>query len=792
MTNKFTRCSKILELNKVLEMLASQAVLADTKEQAVLIEPSDNAEEVKKLNWLTSDAYSLYLKFGAPRFSGASNTAGALARAAVGAVMSPLELLSAADTLRAIRLVKDWREKTAGLETSLDEFFSILCPNKFLEDKIFFCIKSEEEINDNASPELADIRRKIKSESALVRAKLESVVRGRAKYLQDAIVTQRDGRFVVPVKAEHRSMVPGLVHDTSSSGATIFVEPMSVVESNNELRILAAKEKEEIARILAELSSMVSEYADAINHSYSALCKIDLLFAKASLAVKMRAMSPKLNTEGRVYLKNARHPLISNKSVVPITVELGKEFSALVITGPNTGGKTVTLKTVGLFCLMAMCGLMIPADDTSEVCIWDNIYVDIGDEQSIEQSLSTFSSHMVNIISIVETASVGSLVLIDELGAGTDPIEGAALAKAILMELKRKGASIVATTHYAELKAYALETDGVQNASCEFDVETLKPTYRLIIGTPGRSNAFAISKRLGLPKKVVDEAKSFVSSDSIKFEKVLESLEISRKSAENREAEVNKLKAELVAANKKASTKLEEVEKKASVIIEKARRDAVDIVDKARRDSAELIGKLEDIKKAANKQNAGDMLTRARSAAKGALDSMSQNADPVEHRTNEGYTLPRKLVLGDRILIVDIDKEGDVLEISKDGTKVYVSAGIIKTWVDIDNIRLSKKDKNNMPKTRRVIGLSSKKDSETKGEVDLRGMAADEAIIELDKYIDEALISGYGSVAIIHGKGTGVLKKAVEQYLKTCRSVRSFRLGTFGEGEHGVTIAELK
>lgn len=792
MSNLLNKCSSALELNKVLEMLAAQAVLGDTKNNALLIEPSNDIEFAKKQNKLTSDAYSLLLKFGAPRFSGASNVSGALARASVGAVMSPSELLAAADTLRSIRIAKDWREKTAGIETSLDDFFSLLCPNKFLEEKIYFCIKNEEEISDNASLELADIRRKIKSESSSVRAKLESVVRGRAKYLQDAIVTQRDGRFVVPVKAEHRSMVPGLVHDTSASGATLFIEPMSVVESNNELRILAAKEKEEISRILLELSQMVSEYADAINNSYKALCEVDLLFAKANLAVKMRAMSPKLNTEGRVYLKNARHPLINQKAVVPITVELGIDFDTLVITGPNTGGKTVTLKTVGLFCLMAMCGLMIPADDSSEVCIYKDIYVDIGDEQSIEQSLSTFSSHMVNIVSIVENASANSLVLIDELGAGTDPIEGAALAKSILIKLAQKGASIVATTHYAELKSYALETDRVQNASCEFDVETLKPTYKLIIGTPGRSNAFAISKRLGLPDEVVEGAKGFVSEDNMRFEKILESLEISRKAAEKREEEVNKLRAELYRANIKASTRLEEVEKKAAVIIDKARSDAVNIVDMARRDSAELIGQLEDLKKSANKDNVGDMLMRARAAAKGSLDSMSKNADPVVNKKNDGYTLPRKLIAGDRVLIVDIDKEGDVLELSKDGTKVYVSAGIIKTWIDITNIRLVKNKKSSQSKGRRVTGMSSKKDSNVKGEIDLRGMAADEAILELDKYIDEALVSGYGSVVIIHGKGTGVLRKAVEQYLKTCKSIRTYRLGTFGEGEHGVTVAEFK
>ncbi len=790
--SSFDKCSKILELNKVLDMLASQAVLSDTKSLALEIAPENDFEAVKLSNKFTLDAYSLLLKFGAPKFHGASNSANALARAAVGGVMSPLELLKVADTLRTIRIVKEWRQYTADVETSVDEYFSLLMPNKFLEDKIFFCIKGEEEISDSASELLADIRRKIRAESSSVRAKLEAVVRGRAKYLQDAIITQRDGRFVVPVKAEHRSMVPGLVHDSSASGATLFIEPMSVVESNNELRILTSRENEEIARILSELSALVSEYGDAINNSYKALCQIDLLFAKANLAVKQRAMSPALNNNGYAYLKNARHPLIPAKSVVPITVELGKSYRTLVVTGPNTGGKTVTLKTIGLFSLMVMCGLMVPADDGTQIPVYDDIFVDLGDEQNIEQSLSTFSSHMVNIISIVERANSGSLVLIDELGAGTDPIEGAALAKAILIELAKRGANIVATTHYAELKSYALETDGVQNASCEFDVQTLKPTYRLIIGTPGRSNAFAISSKLGLSEEIVNLAKHFVSDEDRHFEKVLESLEKSRQEIETKEREVSDLRRELQEANKKAANKLGEVEAKAKAIIEKARRDAITILDSTRAESSRLLGELEDLRKAAAKGGASDMLQRARAAAKSSLNSMTKTADPVENKDNIGYVLPRPLKVGDRVLLVDIDKQGDVIELSKDGTKAYVSAGIIKLWADVSNIRLAKVKEQSTIKGRRVSGVASRADRDAKGEIDLRGMAADEALLELDKYIDEAVLSGLGSVVIIHGKGTGVLKNAVAQYLKTCKAVRTFRLGTFGEGEHGVTIAELK
>lgn len=787
-----TKYTQVLELEKVLALVSNEAVLSDTKELAVNIIPDTDINSVKKLQQLTLDAYKLLLKYGAPRFSGARNSANALARANVGGVLSPKELLDIADTLRSIRIVKDWKSNNASEETTLDDYFSTLMPNKFLEEKIFFCIKSEEEISDSASVALSEIRRKIRAESSNVRQKLDEVVRSRAKYLQDALVTQRDGRFVVPVKAEHRSSVPGLVHDTSASGATLFVEPMAVVESNNELKILAAKEKEEIARILAELSALVAEFADTVNRSYKALCQLDLFFAKANFAVKTRAMSPSLNQTGYIHLKNARHPLLNPKTVVPVTVTLGKDYDTLVITGPNTGGKTVTLKTVGLFCLMAMCGLMIPADDSSEVCVFNKILVDIGDEQSIEQSLSTFSSHMVRIIEIVEQTDTSTLALIDELGAGTDPVEGAALAKAILINLAQRGARIVATTHYAELKSYAIETDRVENAGCEFDVETLKPTYRLIVGTPGRSNAFAISTRLGLCDEIVRSAKEFVSEESLSFERVLESLEIMRKDAENAKKDAEALRIKYQESNRKASTKLAEVEKNAAKAIEKARKDAMDIVDRARVESTKLIEELEVLRKNARNDNAEEMLRRARQTAKGSLDKMSSEADPVLKRSNKGYKLPRPIAVGDRVLIVDIDKQGDVIAVSKDNGRVQVVAGIFKTWVEVDNLRLVEYDKVSIPKERRVTGVASKVERNTTGEVDIRGMAADEGLLELDKYIDEAVLSRLSSIVIIHGKGTGVLKKAVRSYLKTHRSIRTFRPGVFGEGEDGVTVAELK
>lgn len=788
------KCCNVLELNKVLNLLANETGMADAAQAAQELGPSFDEYEVKK--WLaeTSDAHSLMARFGAPSFGGTLNVNSALARAKAGGTLSPLELLSIGETLRVIRTVKEWRQGAdSSNETALDCYFDSLVPNKFFEEKIFLSIKNEEELSDNASPALFDIRRKISASIANIRSRLDKIVKGQsAKYLQENIVTQRDGRYVVPVKAEHRSEVAGLVHDTSSSGATLFVEPMAVVEINNEIKVLKAKEKAEIDRILAELSAIAADFSDSTIRSFDALVYINLVFAKAKLGYRMRATIPDINSERNIYLKNARHPLIKPSDVVPVTVSLGKDYDTLIITGPNTGGKTVTLKTIGLLTLMTMCGLMIPVSDGSSVHIFSKVLVDIGDEQSIEQSLSTFSAHMANIINILETADDDSLVLIDELGSGTDPVEGAALANAILMRFREKNARIAATTHYAELKSYALDTDGVENACCEFDVQTLRPTYRLLVGVPGRSNAFAISSRLGLEDGVVETAKGLIDKDDLRLENIIATLEKSRLEAEYEREAANKLRAELAAAKNSVKEKLESLERERVKQAETAKAEAMRIVENARTQTNKLLSELEDIKKSMTRDNAAEKLSRARSSIKGGLNRMLDDADPVIGRAEDNYVLPRALKVGDNVIIFDINKSATVLSVDEEGGTAFVQAGIIKTKVPISNLRLQNKQPQKQTAKRNVNGVTSRAERTATTEVDLRGMASDEAIMELDKYIDNAVMCGIPSITVIHGKGTGVLRRAVQAHLRLHKNIRSYRLGVFGEGEDGVTIAEIK
>ena len=789
------RYLKTLELDKILEMLAGEASLADTAEAARGTLPETRIDEVKKLLANTGDAYMFMARYSAPSFGAACNVSSQLRRAEASAVLSIPELLDIAETLRVIRSVKGWRENCSGVQkTSLEELFGALVPNRYLEEKITFAIKSEEELNDNASPALYDIRRKISAKSAKIRESLERIVRGpSAKYLQEAIITQRDGRFVVPLKAEHKGQISGIVHDTSATGSTVFIEPMTVVETNNEIRVLRLREAEEIERILAELSAEAGSFADSIIYSYQALCGLDLVFAKAKLAYKMKAAMPEINKDGHTFLKRARHPLINYKSVVPVTVELGKEYDTLIITGPNTGGKTVTLKTVGLLTLMTMCGLMIPADDGSKIAVYGKIFADIGDEQSIEQSLSTFSSHMVNIIFITEQADDDSLVLFDELCAGTDPIEGAALAKAILIRLAAYGAKTVATTHYAELKSYAIDTDRVENACCEFDVATLKPTYRLIIGMPGRSNAFAISKRLGLDESIIENAKEQVSDNDMRFERVVESLERARKLAEEEHAKAQELRHRLDEAKRKAEQREHEFDIKQQKLMEKTRENADRIIENARYKSSQLLNELEEMKKQLNAENAAKLAEKARTDYKKTLDELEKSADPVMKRTASG-TAVTAVNKGDIVLVADINRDATVIDVKPAEKRAYVMAGSIKMWTDFENLRLKSKNSQTteFKKTRKVSGLVSRGQRSVSGEVDLRGMASDEAIMELDKYIDNAVLSGINTITIIHGKGTGVLRKAVQAHLRGHKNINSYRTGTFGEGENGVTIAEIK
>ena len=794
MTYDIQKHAKTLELPAVLQKLSGETATEDARASALEIVPSNDLMQVKRDLAETEAAYLLISKYTSPSFGGAQNIISNLSRAALGATLTAGELLKIANTLRVIRTVRAWKDNSsAERDTAIDYLFNALTPNKFLEEKIYFCIKSEDEIADTASSTLADIRRKIVSKGAKIRENLDKIVRGQmSKYLQDAIITQRDGRFVVPLKAEHKGEISGIIHDTSSSGSTLFIEPMSVVETNNEIRVLKAKEVDEINRILAELSATCAEFADTIKQSYNALAHLDLIFAKAKLAYKMGAIVPKINSNGFVYLKRARHPLINQKAVVPITLSLGGDYDTLIITGPNTGGKTVALKTAGLMCLMAMCGLMIPCDDNSEIAVFNKIFADIGDEQSIEQSLSTFSSHMVNIISILDNCDNNSLVLFDELCAGTDPIEGAALAKSILMTLSDRGVKIISTTHYPELKAYALDTDRVENASCEFDVSTLKPTYNLIIGQPGRSNAFAISKKLGLDENIISLANEQLTEDDLRFERVVASLEKARQTAESERREISRLKVQIADSKKRTEQAEHEFKIKQDKLIEQAREKAASIIESTRYKSGQLLNELEEMKKELNAQNAAQNLDKARRDYKSSLLDMEDKANPVvENATGEG--LKKAPSVGDIVILKSFNRDATVVKVEEKKKQLYVMSGSMKMWVGFDDCKLKKSNapSTEAPKKRNVSGITSRAERQVSGEIDIRGLATDEAILELDKYIDEAVLAGIGTITIIHGKGTGTLRKNVQAHLRHHRNIKTFRVGLFGEGENGVTIAEI-
>ncbi len=790
----FTQHTEALELDKILKMLAARAPMEDAKDLALSLCPETDLKKVYELLSQTDDAVRLSSGYGSPSFGNAKNIANPLARAQNGGILSMRELLDIAEVLRIIRSLKEWRAHCENVEAPyIARFFEVLLPNKYFEDRITTSIRSEDEMDDNASPKLKDIRRKIHSSELNVRDRLEKMIRSSSvsKFLQDAIITQRDGRYVIPVRADSRSEVPGLLHDTSSSGATLFIEPMAIVEINNEIRELLIKEKEEIDRILAELSGEVATFAPNIMTSYDATVSLCLIFAKASLAFEMRACKPNLNDEGRIYLKNARHPLLDKKTVVPVTIPLGSEFDTLIITGPNTGGKTVSIKTVGLLTLMAMCGLMLPVSDGSEIAVFHNVLADIGDEQSIEQSLSTFSSHMKRIIEIMSTADEHSLVLIDELGAGTDPVEGAALAQAILMQLHRKGAKIAATTHYAELKSYALETAGVCNASCEFDVQSLKPTYRLHVGLPGRSNAFAISERLGLDLETVHLAKELVKDEDARFERVVGALETAVRDAERDRAEAAHLKGEMEALKATRKAQADELQKTKEKTMQKAREQAQALVDRARAEAERLLAELEALKK--GNDNVEERIRRARAEVKGGIRRMQDAADPIEQSERKGGSFAAPLKKGDRVMLTDIRKEATVLEDQK-GDEVLILAGIVKTKVRVSSLSPVDKSKGTVAKTRTVkrpTGIDTNVRT-AQSEIDIRGLTGDEAALELDRFIDNSVMGGLSTVWIIHGKGTGALKKAVHSYLRTNVSVKEFRFGVYGEGEDGVTVVTLK
>lgn len=779
---------RALELDKILEMVAQEASSADGAELARKLEPVHTAAEAQWLLQETDAAFVAMAKFGAPSFYGMKNVTNPLRRAQAGGGLGLRELLDIGATLRTIRGLTQWWGKSESVRTALTGRFEALSPNKYLEEKIFTCIVSEEEVADNASSALANIRRKIRAASQRVRDQLDKLIHSPAhqRHLQESIVTQRGGRYVVPVKAEFRGEVPGLVHDTSSSGATVFVEPMSVVEANNEIRVLRSDEQEEISRILLELSDEAGSFADSIIESYKYAVELDLIFAKAQIAYRMKAVVPQVGEDGKIVLHSARHPLIPKEQVVATDITLGVDFDTLIITGPNTGGKTVALKTIGLLTLMAMCGLMLPVGEGSRVSVFRHILADIGDEQSIEQSLSTFSSHMVNIIRIFETADNSSLILLDELGAGTDPVEGAALAEAIIEELRGKGVRLACTTHYAELKAYAIQTAGVENGSCEFDVTTLRPTYRLLIGVPGKSNAFAISKRLGISDHIVERAQELVSQESNAFEQVVGRLEEDRRKMEDELETLRASAAQAKQSAQEAERLKEEAERQAKKEVERARQEAAQIVQKTRARADALVNELEEMRRQKNKQLSAEQKARLRSGMK-ELEGIS---DPVRERRDDNYVLPRPLVPGDDVLIYDIDKDATVLEAPKDGF-VLVQAGIIKTRVPLSNIRLLSKRQLKKKQPGRTV-TKSVSTPEAASSLDLRGQTVEEALMEVDAFLDRASRMNLPQVTIIHGKGTGALRTAVQQHLRRCAQVKSYRLGTYGEGESGVTIAELK
>ena len=742
----------------------------------------------------TEDAFSLLACFGGPSFSGLKNVNNSLHRAAAGGSLNPKELLDIAYCLRALRTLDEWRNHSSGVKTSLDFFFEGITSNKYLETKILSCIVSEEEIADKASDTLFDIRKKIRSKENSIREKLDSLIHSShyQQFLQEAIITQRNGRFVVPVKAECRGNVPGLVHDTSSTGATVFIEPASVVDANNDIKVLQGKERDEIMRILYELSAESGDFAESIKHSYESAIRLNLIFAKAHLAYKMKATKPILNNEGIICLKKARHPLIDPKKVVATDIALGDEYDTLVITGPNTGGKTVSLKTLGLLTLMTMCGLLIPVADRSRVSVFNNILVDIGDEQSIAQSLSTFSSHMVNIIDIMKKADDKSLILIDELGAGTDPVEGAALAVSIIEALREKGAIIAATTHYAELKAYALDTPGVTNGCCEFDIETLRPTYKLLIGVPGRSNAFAILKHLGMTQDVIDNAKAIVGSDNRDFEAVLEKLEASRHALEEERKVAEEMTERARKIEEKAQSEMDKIETLKARELDKAKREAQKLIDAAERKSSQFLLELDKLKKEQTSSNATEIARKTRRAVKAQMGEMDDLINPNELADNwdYDYKLPRNPVPGDRIVIKGIG-EGEVLEFKNNN--VFVKSGLLKTRVKLSDIMILDKPKKKPVKTQHnVYRTSSRADADVKTEIDMRGETVDEALSELGLFIDRCVLNNIEEIRIIHGKGTGALRSAVTDYLKTHPNVSEYRLGRYGEGENGVTIAKLK
>ncbi len=778
---------KTLELDKIIIKLTEFASTTYGRELCEKVSPSFEIEEIKERLSETDEATKMILQFGTPAFSSIHDIRTAIKRAEINSVLSPEELLNIADTLRGSKALKKYYSQCEENLTILSEIFENLYSNPSIEDSIYHAIDTVDHISDRASSELFKIRTQIKSEESKIQEKLNSIIRGNSysKYLQENIVTLRNDRYVIPVKQEFRSNVPGLVHDSSSTGSTLFIEPLSVVEANNKIHELYIQEKIETEKILTELSQKITEISTELNYLVKCLAKLDFYFAKAKFAIDMNGFMPKLNQNGYVNLKSAKHPLIEKDKVVPIDVYLGKDFKTLIITGPNTGGKTVTLKTIGLLTLMTYSGLFIPCLESSEIAVFDKVFVDIGDEQSIEQSLSTFSSHMTNIIKITRNVNANSLVLVDELGSGTDPIEGSALAIATLEYLYKKGACTVASTHYSELKTYALTTKGVKNASCEFNVETLNPTYKLIIGLPGKSNAFAISEKLGLTKEILDNAKNFITNEQQNFEDVISELQKDKqKIAYEKEESARQLK-EITELKKELAESKEKLEIYKTKIIENARAEATDILLSAEETAKESIREIKEAKKAKD-LDVTKKLDNARSKIKKQLSKTYKNST-----SDEDNYKPFDIIVGMTVYIPSFNQEASVLSLPDKDGNVFIQAGIMKSKISVHKLKPVKTEKTTVNSVK--ISISSAiKAKEISTEISLRHMHVEEALYELDKYINNALIANLTTIRIVHGKGEGILRKAVHEYLKNNPHVKSYRLGNYGEGDLGVTIAELK
>ena len=791
MTELYVKSQHKLELDRVLEMLSACAASADGKNACLALSPSSDLNEVRACLEETTAASNLSTQRGYPGFADVRDVTASLDRAERGGTLQPIELIRIGGILRCARNVKDYLSDDDS-ENVLSPLFRMLVANKYLEDRISSTFLSEEEIADTASPALADIRRHIRIQSAKIKDSLQKVINSQtySKFLREPIVTIRQGRYVVPVKSECKNDIPGLVHDVSATGSTYFVEPMSAVNANNALRELELKEQKEIERILAELSGAVADYREPICDNYRLLVRLDVIFAKAKLAFQMRAWAPEMNDTGAIELRNARHPLIDPKKVVPISLRLGTDFDTMIITGPNTGGKTVTLKTIGLLTLMAECGLHIPAGDGSTLSTFDAILADIGDEQSITQSLSTFSSHMRTIVDVVAQCDSRTLVLFDELGAGTDPAEGAALAISLIEFCRKMGSRVVATTHYAELKLYAMRTENVINASCEFSVETLQPTYKLLIGVPGKSNAFAISRKLGLAEDILKEANDLLSQSDKDFEDVLTQLEQQRQQMEQARLEAERLRQETAAIKQQSEEMGIQLQKERDKALEQARREAMEIIEDARRTANAATDEIKAIKKQLSESADTQGINQRQAELRRSLNDAEANIRAAQGQKSRPKP-SRAIMVGDTVELIKLGTKANVLSINKDGT-YQLQAGILKLTAKEEEIYLLEQENRYKQKPVRPAHSGREmKIAVMASEIDLRGMDTIEAICVLDRYLDEAMRSNLSPVRVIHGKGTGAVRAAVHQALRKNKFVKKFRLGAYGEGEDGVTIVEF-